>query len=396
VKRLLPVLLILSMTLFFGCSSDNGTEPEPADKYSRNVLIELFTYHSCQSCPLSEAAIDSLFSLYGDSLVVLEYHKNTTGDTLSPCSTFVNARETMHNVSGTYPTAVFDGVEKNTEASGDIYSSYLNIIQDRFSKKSDIKIASFEANAVDSTSVSYNISIISDKSVTGKLFFVLAEDSVVFEDSVYNFVVRQVYPGNDGMDFSISEDDPFSTSGSIPLNWIPSGEVGLDIFVQNTSTNAVYQGGLINLGTIANPLPPYAFELNVYPDTFQVGYPWDYFIFHFYLENKGSEDDNYDIVATELETVEGWSWKLCAGDTCKLPDSSIIRDTISILSQMVDTFTIEVNSTATVGLEKINLVVTSLCDIMKTDTMNIYAKVDSVTRQLNPLSTPDCKRYCEK
>jgi hypothetical protein len=177
------------------------------------------------------------------------------------------------------------------------------------------------------------------------------------------------------MDFSVSEDDTFSTSGSVPVSWIPSGEVWLNIFVQNMSDNTIYQSGSINLGKISNPLPQYDFNLTVSPDTFQTGSPGEYTTFYFCMENNGSEDDDYDIAATEMETASGWSWMLCSGGTCKLPDHGVILDTLFIPSQVVDTFTVEVNPSTTPGLEKINVVVTSFGDPTEADTINVYTEV---------------------
>lgn len=219
--------------------------------YKRNVIIELFGYHDCPTFPPAKKAVDSLFGIYGDSLVVIEYHRRTPGDTLSPCTTFVNDRENLYNVSG-YPTVVFDGVEKHVGGVGDLFSLYHNILEARFSDKSNLKVLSLNSYFIDHTTISYDLSIISNSEISGELFVVLTEDSVIFEDSLYNFVAKQVFPDENGMNFYIQKNDTFSCSGNISLFWSVVGDVWLNIFVQNLGTKAIYQSGSINLG----PPPP--------------------------------------------------------------------------------------------------------------------------------------------
>ncbi len=367
---LIFVLLILISILSIGCSKNNG--PPPATGYKRNVVIEIFTSHYCTNCPLVEKAIDSLFGIYGDSLVVIEYHGRQVGpDTISPCTTFVTGREALYSVSG-YPTVVFDGVEKHVGAGGDLYNTFLNHISDRFSKKSDLKIQTLEANFNDETSISFNLSIISEKDISGKLFVVLTEDSVLFNDSLYHFVAKQVYPDESGMDFSISEEDTFGANGSILLSWQPAGDVGFNIFIQNMGDNTIYQGGSVNLGK--SPAIPYEFEFSVSPDSFQTVLLGDTAFFDFFLENTSTIIDDYLVVASEMDTVSGWNWYMCIGGLCS-PPLPTITDTLQIAPGGIDTFDIKVITIATPGTEIINVSVTLLGDTTVTESINIYTEV---------------------
>lgn len=374
------VLLVLFSTLFISCTKDKETEPPPATGFKRNVVIEVFTYHHCPNCPIAEKAIDSLFGIHGDSLTVVEYHVRQAGDTLTPCSTFVNNRIALYTVGG-YPTVIFDGEEKHTGVTGDMFNTFLNYLSDRFSKKSDLKITTLDASFINSTSISFNTRIFSDQDISGRLFFVLAEDSVAFEDSLYHFVVRQVYPDENGMVFSVSEDDTFGTNGSILLSWQPIGDVWLNIFVQNMSNNTIYQGGSINLGKAPAPQIPYKFDATVSPDTFQTGTSGEPTIFSFLLSNTGSDSDRYYIEANQIEHVPGWSWMICYGGLCKTPDHGTIHDTIPrlgslpIASQESDSFTVDVIPNPTTGTEKINVKITSAGDTTVTESINIYTEL---------------------
>lgn len=369
---LIFVLLILISILSIGCSKNNGPPPETG--YKRNVVIEIFSYHGCPNCPAAEKAVDSLFGIYGDSLVVIEYHAVDTifGDSLSrPCSVFVKDREVLYSVGG-YPTVVFDGVEEHIGGSGDLFSIFLNIIENRFSKKSDLKIQTLEANFVDETSISFNLRIVSETDISGKLFIVLTEDSVVFKDSLYHFVAKQVYPDENGMDFSIFEEDTFGANGSILLSWQPAGDVWLNIFIQNMGDNTIFQGGSVNLGK--SPAIPYEFEFSVSPDSFQTVLPGDTAHFFFFLEHTGTIADEYEMVASQIDTVSGWMWLMCAGGLCYVP-SPTITDTFSIDPEEIDTFDIKVITNTTTGTEKINVKVTSFGDTTVTESINIYTEV---------------------
>ncbi len=371
-KSVVITFLILLTVFFIHCTK--GTEPPSETGYKRTVVIEMFVYHDCPNCPAAEKAVDSLFKIHGDSLIVIEYHKKVFGDTLSPCSDFVNDREVHYNVTA-YPTVVFDGVESHVGGTGDLFNTFLNYITDRFSeqKKSDLKIETFQANFVNSPSVSFNISISSDKGISGKLFIVLTEDSIVFRDSLYNFVAKQVFPNDDGLDFSVSKENPFGTSGSIPLSWQSNGDVWLNIFVQNISNNTIYQGGSINLGKV--PLPSHQFDFSISPDTLQQGTPGQFTTFHFLIENTGNEDDSFYIIASEVNHIQNWFWQMCSGGLCKIPDHGIATETIHISSQEVDSFEIDVLPDSTPGTEKINVEVTSLGDTTLIEAMDIYTEV---------------------
>ena len=370
-KSVVITLLILPAMFFIHCTK--GTEPPSETGNKRKVVIEIFSYHGCPNCPIAENAIDSLFGIHGDSLIVIEYHENIAGDTLSPCVSFVDSRIAQYNVTA-YPTVVFDGVESHVGGTGDLYNIFLNYITDRFSeqKKSDLKIETFQANFVNSSSISFNISISSDKDISGKLFIVLTEDSVVFEDSLYHFVVKQVFPNKDGLDFSVSEDNPFGTTGSIPLSWQSNGDVWLNIFIQNVSNNTIYQGGSVNLGKV--PPPSHQFEISVSPDTLQQGTPGGFTTFDFLLDNTGSEDDSFYIVTSEVNHIQDWSWQMCSGGFCKIPDHGVITETIHISSHEVDSFKIDVLPDSTPGTEKINVEVTSLSVSTLTESINIYTE----------------------
>jgi hypothetical protein len=365
------IIALLMFILMFSIQCTKETQPETTPSHKRNVVIELFTYAGCPNCPFAEQSMDSLFGIYGDSLVVIEYHATLAGDTLSPCITFVKNREDLYNISG-YPTAIFDAVESHTGGTGNLFNTYLNIIKDRFSKKSDLEIQNLEANFVDDSSISFNLSIASEKDVSGNIFVVLTEDSVVFKDSLYYFVAKQVYPNENGMNFLVSQDDTFRTNGSILLSWQPIGDVWLNIFIQDMSSNTIYQGGSIHIGKA--PANLYQFEFTVSPDTFQTVAAGTTATFDFYLRNTGTVSDSYLIVASQVDTVPGWQWLMCSGGVCHMPAPTVM-DTLSIAPEVLDTFYIKVITDATSGIEKINVKATSFGDTTVTEAINIYTEV---------------------
>ena len=384
-KKAFVIAALLMLISVFSIQCTKSTKPEPVTGYQRNVVIELFTYHSCLNCPFAEQAIDSLYSIYGDSMVVIEYHKKFSGDILSPCTTFVDNRDALYGISG-FPTVVFDGVEQHIGGIGDLFTTYLNIIKDRFSKTSELKVQTFEANFVGGSSISFNLGISAGKDISGKLFVVLTEDSVMFNDSLYHFVAKQVFPSDTGNDFSITASNPFSISGSIPLSWQPTGDVLLNIFIQDMGSKTIYQGGSINLGKV--PSSTYQFNFSVSPDTFQTVTAGSTATFDFFLKNTGTVSDSYLVVATQLDTVPGWAWVMYSGGISHMP-APIVKDTFSIVPGGIDTFDIKVTTNSTPGTEKINVEVTSFGDTTVTDAINIYTKVTPPPYQFNFSVSPN-------
>jgi len=358
--------------VFFLINCTKETQPEPSAGYKRNVVIELFSYHGCPNCPFAEKAVDSLYEIHGDSLVVIEYHDTLNGDTISPCIGFVKNREGLYNVSG-FPTVVFDGVVIHIGGTGDLFTTYLNTIKDRYSKKSSLKVETLSASFADDSSIVFNITISSDENLSGKLFLVLTEDSVVFGDSTYHFVTKQVFPDAQGIDFSITESNPFNTSGSIPLSWTPLGNVWLNVFVQNSSDNTIYQGANINLGK-APSVNPAEFQLTVTPDTFQTVLPGTTATFDFYIKNTSAFPDSYIVTASQIDTVPGWMWQMCSGGVCHMP-APVVVDTLVIAPNLTDSFDIEVITNSNIGIEKINIKGESMTDTTVTHQINIYTEV---------------------
>jgi hypothetical protein len=310
--------------------------------------------------------------MHGDSIVVIEYHARVAGDTLSPCSTFVEDRQTLYGVSA-YPTVEFDGVEEVVGAVGDLVSTFLNILESRFSNRSSLRFLLFDADFIDASSVSFDIQITANADVSARLFIVLTEDSVVLDDSVYNFVARQVYPDDNGMSFSVAAEDTFGANGSIALSWQPHGDVRAVVFVQNISSGEIYQAREVVLGKPA--AVQFDFDVSVMPDTVQTGVPGQPSVFTFLISNTGSNNDDYQIHASEVATVPGWSWMLCSGGLCKVPDHGHIYDTLSIVSQAVDSFTVDIIPDSTAGTQEINVLINSEGDSTLVESFTVYTNL---------------------
>jgi hypothetical protein len=365
------VFSVLFSLLCLNCTKKNETGPDPQSGYKRNVIAEMFTYHDCPNCPVAEKALDSLFAIHGDSLIIIEYHVRILGDTLSPCSAFVSQREALYNIGG-YPTVEFDGIEENVGASGDLFSIFTNIMESRYADRSDLKFLLLQASFNNATSISYDIQLLSQADVTGKLFIVLLEDSVIHDGSVYDFVARQVFPGESGMDFSVLQDDTFSTSGSIPLMWHPTGTVWVVAFIQNISSKTIHQGKAKNIGKAT--AASYEYNLTIAPDTFLTVLPESIATFYLYLEHTGTVADEYELVASEVDTVAGWSWFMCSGGLCYPPVPTII-DTLSINPGVVDTFDIKIHTNTNTGTEKISVTFSSLGEPTEIESVNLSAEV---------------------
>lgn len=361
-------MALLLVVLTMGCSKDESTEPEPPSGYKRTAIIEFFTFHHCTNCPLAEAALDSIYGIHGDSLAVIEYHLRTTSDTLSPCTTFVNNRKDLYGIISC-PTVEFDGVEEVEGASGDLFATYSNILEARFSNSAPFRVDNFNCEMIGTASVSFDFKLTADTDMSAYWFIVLTEDGIVQDDHMYNHVARQVFPSDTGQSFSINAGTPYNSNGSIGLGWIPGGLVRAILFVQNLESGEIYQGAMQSIGQ------PYAYSVAVSPDTSQAGTPGETSVFTFSIDNTGIIDDDYLIHASEVATVYGWGWMMCTGGGCKLPDHGHIYDTLTVPSQLIDTFTVEIIPNDSAGTEQINVHIVSAGDSTLTESFNINVHI---------------------
>ncbi len=186
---------IFFLILMSGCSRLPPL-PENTEGIKQTPVFEVFGYARCSNCPIVEHAVDSLKSLYQDSIIVLEYHLRLLGDTLSPSN--INGRTDFYNIGTSVPVSIIqgtyriDGAEDNTQNQIVKFQNYYTSLR----RGTDSVILRIQADTMgDSVDIIFNADSVQNiDTLSDALFVLITEDSIKFvqsgaEDSTYNNVV---------------------------------------------------------------------------------------------------------------------------------------------------------------------------------------------------------------
>uniref|UniRef100_A0A7V4E3U9 Thioredoxin-like fold domain-containing protein n=1 Tax=candidate division WOR-3 bacterium TaxID=2052148 RepID=A0A7V4E3U9_UNCW3 len=237
--RILNFASFLFFLLFFFCSE----APKIEFQRERIVVAELFTFARCPYCPYAYYALDSLRKEFKDSLIVIAYHRNLLGDTLSPSS--VEKRREFYYESGGEPAVFFNGFGPiRTESPEDNYPTYKSEILKERSKKLKILPKIEEVN--DSLKISFFvIDTFLNRDI--RLLSLILEDSVYFKqsgarDSVYHCVFRGFIPDEEGIRLkNLNYFDSLIILLKMP-NF--NKKQYLVFFVQDFNTKEIFTGGI--------------------------------------------------------------------------------------------------------------------------------------------------------
>ena len=170
------------------------------------VLIEVATGTWCVWCPSVAKAVDKLHE-NGDPVAPIEYHN---GDSFA--NQFSNARNSYYSVGG-YPTTHFDGMynEFVGGSTGDLYPTFLGIVNARMGIQTPFKIEISGSNSGDDYDITVTVTKVGDYSGTNlKVRFALTESHIPynwFDMTEVNFVERIMVPDANGTSVDFSNDD---------------------------------------------------------------------------------------------------------------------------------------------------------------------------------------------
>ncbi len=207
------------------------------------VVLEMAMGTWSGYCPGAAMGADDLVN-NGHDVAVVQYH--TGDDYENPAS---NTRIEYYTIAS-YPTAIFDGLERNTEGSHtqSLYSSYLPI----YNQRKEIKTA-------------FNVEIVSDSTVNDRYYFnvqiektapisyenlvlqtVLTRSNIMVDwqgQDHLNFVEFQMIPNANGTPVDLMEVDTLDTHLNFYLSHLlPIEDFELVAFIQNMDTKEILQG----------------------------------------------------------------------------------------------------------------------------------------------------------
>ncbi|MGB9824282.1 MAG: hypothetical protein ACPLN0_05175 [Candidatus Hydrothermia bacterium] len=225
----------LFLLLFFNLSCSRAPERPQVSK-SAIPVFEVFGYARCPNCPVVEDVVDSLKKIYGDSVVVLEYHLRLLGDTLSPVN--IDERRNLYGLPMQAPISVVHGQEiimGSQDVTFERFNDYYVAIRRGRADSLNLRV---EEISIGMDSVIFQITCDTTQFYgSSKLYIFSTRDSIYFAqpgapDSLFNNVVR----------YYASYVPRFPILVKVPI-WVRSGG-NFVILVQDTVTRnivGVYQ-----------------------------------------------------------------------------------------------------------------------------------------------------------
>ncbi len=214
----------------------------------RMVLLEHFSNTNCPPCPESDAIIDSLGRLYGDSqLVIIGYHASFP----SPFDPLYQAAKTDIDQRMQYyqppsiPRAYVDGTVVNDPLDA---ANYRTLIEQQLQQDTVATLAFLEVNKT-AADLSGKLEIAALQDVSGAvLHIVLLEDEIDFENPPgtngqkhFEAVFRAFYPSAQGQALAISAGDNRQFGFSFSLQAEYGNDLTVAAFIQDSGSGQILQ-----------------------------------------------------------------------------------------------------------------------------------------------------------
>jgi len=203
---------------------------EDQEKY---ILVELFTSVNCDYCPAAENAIEDVIEDYPGKIIVLEHHLN---DSLS---SEISSQRGMKYTIGGYPIAIFDGVKKDSGGTSETYNKYVRIIDQLVDEELLVRINLTVSESITNPELFTVTALIKSEGLGSNvpldILFVAYRNGVSpigYNSRIYDHVSVK------GLKSTISSLDSVETI-SVTMDIPEDG--GVVVFVQDSSTNKVYQ-----------------------------------------------------------------------------------------------------------------------------------------------------------
>ena len=270
-KRITTLLILLIGGIFFFAACEIVDPPYlenpgggDTSQYTKRVLIEDYTGHSCPNCPKAAETADQLKKIYGDQLVVMAVHAGyfatpVPSDPLFAQDFRTQAGNEWNDFFGIdeYPNGLVNRVATESGVYATPYGNWGAVVEAELQKQTEAVITIHsdfdEGTRTFSTSISTEFLVPQDK--THNLIVCITQDSIVGgqkfptsidENYVFMGVMRGTLNGTWGED--VSEGNPIvvgekyekSYSIKFPDEWIAKNCHVL-AFVYNSETKTILQ-----------------------------------------------------------------------------------------------------------------------------------------------------------
>jgi len=225
------------------------------------VVVEIGTGTWCTYCPgAANGAHDLLAN--GQQVAVIENHN---GDVFA--NTYSNARNSWYGITG-YPTAFFDGVLSHVGGqacpNGNVYTTYLNLYNQRISVPSPLKIDIAGTSSGNTYNITLSIQKVSTITATDmKVHLVLTENNIATSPwpgssgcmNDVEHVTRLMVPNENGTSINFTNGDMqiITLSFTKDATWV-TGECELVAFVQDNSSKEIFNSSKVALTALPPPM----------------------------------------------------------------------------------------------------------------------------------------------
>lgn len=218
-----------------------------AQEYDRNILIEVFTNSHCPLCPPAHSAVSSYLANGSakERVSYIYYHMvfPYSDDLLNQANTSDPAgRNNYYGPFGSTPVGFFDG---ETQSGG--YSNWGSKIDARLAVKSPLQINLSGSKGSGSFTVDAQINAGSSVGGNNVIHFVVVEN-VNYNGrngvNPHNHVLRKMITSPTGESINLASNQTVSKTINLESAW-NTGNIGVVVFVQNSSSKEVYQSNFI-------------------------------------------------------------------------------------------------------------------------------------------------------
>lgn len=235
--------------------------------FERTVLAEIFTSTTCPPCATQNPYFDSWLKNYSnkDRVAVIKYHTwwpSPGNDPFYLANVNENRGRTNYYSTNYVPRGIINGTADGQSSAG----TWIVLIQNTINSTSqfDVKIyGNVDANLGGNLTIRITADNNPIPSSTLVLQVAVVESDIHYTgtngDPVHNFVMRKMYPDNNGETFTINPNETITFTRV--FNWNSSWNLEnsqIVAFIQNPNTKEVYQAAIRRANIyLATPAPIY-------------------------------------------------------------------------------------------------------------------------------------------
>lgn len=233
--------------------------------YERTVLVEIFTSTTCPPCATQNPYFDNWLKNYSnkDRVAVIKYHTwwpSPGNDPFYHANTVENQARVNYYSTNYVPRGIINGTSDGSSSA----SIWISLIQNSIISSSQFEIRVYgNVDATQGGNLTIQVTADNNPIPSGTLVLhtVVVESELYYTgtngDPVHHFVMRKMYPNQNGETFTINPNE--TKTFSRVFSWNSSWKIDnsyVVVFIQNQSNKQVYQAAIRRANVfLATPQP---------------------------------------------------------------------------------------------------------------------------------------------